>query len=111
MMTERIAMNEYPPFLGTVEVVLGWLPVYGWFIGEDVLFDRAKKTSRMKLEKEVREPQNPVVKPMYKGIDFLTLPWRALDGAEKRFSLPSDGWCVIVCVPHSPRNKRWSSLK
>ncbi len=35
--------------------------------GVERSFESARKASRMKEEKEVREPQNPVVRPMYKG--------------------------------------------
>jgi hypothetical protein len=36
--------------------------------------DKAKNTSRMREEKDVKEPQKPVARPIYRGIVFLTLP-------------------------------------
>ncbi|KAF1981264.1 hypothetical protein K402DRAFT_342744, partial [Aulographum hederae CBS 113979] len=43
-------------------------------------FERARKASRMKEEKEVRLPQKPVARPMYRGVVFLCVwyaDWRA----------------------------------
>ena len=39
--------------------------------GAGSAFVSAKKASRIKLEKEVKEPQKPVVSPTYSGIVFL----------------------------------------
>ncbi len=36
--------------------------------GVERSLDSARKVSRMKEEKDVREPQKPVVRPMYNGV-------------------------------------------
>lgn len=36
----------------------------GWERGEGRSLERARKASRMKEEKEVKEPQKPVARPM-----------------------------------------------
>lgn len=46
----------------------------------------ARKASRMKLEKEVKEPQKPVVRPIYNGMVFLN--FRCVDES----FVSSAGW-------------------
>ena len=43
--------------------------------GEARSLVNARKASRMKDEKEVKELQKPVVRLMINGVVFLTLPW------------------------------------
>lgn len=63
MMMAKRAMKLYPPLRGTVEAgSMGKGEV--WEIGVGRAFARARKASRMKEEKEVREPQKPVARPM-----------------------------------------------
>ena len=45
--------------------------------GEARSLVNARKASRMKDEKEVKEPQKPVARPMINGVVFLNLPWVA----------------------------------
>jgi hypothetical protein len=59
--TATTAMKLYPPCRGEETVLFG--------LGRSL--DMTRKASSIKAEKEVKEPQNPVVNPMYSGILFL----------------------------------------
>ena len=75
--------------------------VLGWFIGEGRSLDNAKRMSRTKDEKEVKEPQKPVARPIYNGIVFLSLLWAALAVSGSEFS----SWVFSgKGVPHPWRN-------
>src|SRR5206468_3110643 len=45
-------------------------------------FERAKKMSRIQVEKLVRDPQNPVAIPMYSGMTFFSVPQCNADSTE-----------------------------
>src|SRR5437016_3591417 len=71
-MMARTAMNESP--LGRVMgvVTIEASSMVGWNAGDGRSFERARKMSRMKEENDVKLPQKPVLRPMKRGIVFLT---------------------------------------
>lgn len=88
----------------------------GWEMGVGRSLERARKVSREKVEKEVKEPQKPVARPMYSGIVFLTLEWA--DGSKEWCEADEEEEGVFSSVleeeeagPHSSRKRRLSSLR
>lgn len=94
---------------------MGVLGGYGWLMGEWRSFESERKTSRMKLEKEVMDPQNPVARPMYIGMVFLTLPCRAFAlcrlGSSFSAGRSEGSGRGSPRLPHSARNSFRSSDK
>lgn len=89
------AMKLYPPFLETG-------PENGSRDGSGRSFASARKTSLMNEEKEVKQPQKPVVRPMYNGMVFLA----ALCAFNRSCS-----FIVSWFSPHSSRKRFLSSRK
>lgn len=113
MMTASRAMNEYPPSRCIVDVKEG-TEEYGWFTGVGRLLERARKTSRMKDEKEVKEPQKPVARPIYSGIVFFVFACAFLAASGSVFSCSKAVSLVCATIfsrPHSSRNNRLSSAR
>ncbi|CCF45983.1 hypothetical protein CH063_14884 [Colletotrichum higginsianum] len=82
----------------------------------------ARKTSRMKDEKDVKEPQKPVARPMYRGIVFLIARWAFFAAATSATAPPpllkTSGrrpapwtWSWYIAAPRSCLNSFRSSAR